>query len=85
MLTARRDRAATALAAAARLLDTLGPEQVLARGYAYVTSGGHVVSSASAARTKAALTLRFADGTVDVTTAAARPERRAVPAQGSLL
>ncbi len=73
LLAARRDRAAVQLAAAARLLGSLGPEQVLARGYAYVTCGAHVVTTAAAARSHAALTLRFADGEVGVTPAAARP------------
>ena len=77
LLAARRDRALAALAATARLLGTLGPEQVLARGYAYVTAKGHVVPSAAAARTQPALTLRFADGSVEVTTA--------IPRQGRLL
>ena len=66
LLTGRRDRAAAALAGTARVLATLGPEQVLARGYAYVTSDGHVVPTAAAARTRPALTLRFADGAVEV-------------------
>ncbi len=63
-----------------RLLASLGPEQVLARGYAYVTSGGHVVSTAAAARARAGLTLRFADGSVDVTTGTPGPRRPAAPA-----
>ncbi len=66
LLVIRRDRAADRLAATARVLASLGPEQVLARGYAYVTAGGQVVSLAAEAVTKPALTLRFADGTVEV-------------------
>ncbi len=85
LLAARRERAATQLAAAARLLGSLGPEQVLARGYAYVTSGSEVVSRAATARTKAALTLRFADGAVEVTTAARRETRPPPPVQERLL
>jgi len=68
VLTMRRDAASAALAGAARLLGSLGPEQVLARGYAYVTSGGHVVPTAADARARSGLTLRFGDGSVDVTT-----------------
>ena len=78
LLGGRRDRAAAALVSAARLLDTLGPDNVLRRGYAYVTTrDGHVVGRASDARARVALTLRFEDGRVDVTTA--------IPAQGRLL
>jgi exodeoxyribonuclease VII large subunit len=70
LLTSRRDRAGAALASAARLLDTLGPNNVLKRGYAYVTTrDGHVVGRASEAKAKVALRLTFDDGTVDVTTA----------------
>nr|WP_295660036.1 exodeoxyribonuclease VII large subunit [Polymorphobacter sp.] len=84
LLAARRDRAAAALASVTRLLETLGPNNVLKRGYAYVTTrDGHVVTSAGAARAKVALRLTFDDGTVEVTTGAAsagedRPERPAV-------
>ena len=70
-------RAATRFAATARLLESLSPLGVLSRGYAVVTTrDGHVVSSAAQAHATAALTLRFADAKVDVTTG--------VPAQGRL-
>ena len=86
VLTARRDGATARLGAAARLLGSLGPEQVLARGYAYVTArDGHVVPTAAAARGAAALTLRFADGSVDVTTGPVPAPRRAAPVQERLL
>jgi exodeoxyribonuclease VII large subunit len=85
LLSGRRERAAVQLGAAARLLGSLGPEQVLARGYAYVTSGGHVVPSAAAARGRPALTLRFADGSVEVTTGSVAAPRRAPPVQERLL
>ncbi len=78
LLTMRRDRAGAALAAAGRLLETLGPNNVLKRGYAYVTTrDGHVVTGAGEARARVALRLTFDDGTVDVTTQ--------LPAQGRLL
>ncbi|QYE36075.1 exodeoxyribonuclease VII large subunit [Polymorphobacter sp. PAMC 29334] len=74
LLGVRRDRAVAALGSAARLLETLGPNNVLKRGYAYVTTrDGHVITSAGAARAKVALRLTFDDGTVDVTTGAASP------------
>ena len=60
------------LEALARTLATLGPSQVLARGYAVVRDGGGaVVTSAGAAGAAAALELEFADGRVR-----AQPERR---------
>ena len=63
-------RARVSLAAAARLLDTLGPNNILDRGYAYVTSrDGHVVADTLAAKARVSLTLTFRDGSVDVTTA----------------
>ena len=91
VLTMRRDAASAALAGAARLLGSLGPEQVLARGYAYVTSGDHVVPTAADARARSGLTLRFGDGSVDVTTTVTTgtPRRTATaatsPAQERLL
>ena len=74
------------LEALARTLATLGPAQVLARGYAIVRDpGGAVVTSAATAGAAAALELEFADGRLR-----ARPERRegrakgAPPKQGTL-
>jgi exodeoxyribonuclease VII large subunit len=76
------------LEALARTLGTLGPAQVLARGYAVVRDqGGAVVTSAATAGEAAALELEFANGRVRV-----RPERRSAkrdregaPGQGRLL
>ena len=74
LLAMRRDRAAAALGSAARLLETLGPNNVLKRGYAYVTTrDGHVVPRASEARERVYLRLTFDDGTVDVTIGPAAP------------
>jgi exodeoxyribonuclease VII large subunit len=95
-LAARRDRleqverrltrdARDRLEALGRTLGTLGPQAVLARGYAVVRDGrGAVLTRATAARDAAALELEFADGRVK-----ARPERRGRrgdggPQQGSL-
>ena len=61
-----------ALDALARTLATLGPQSVLARGYAVVRDGsGTVLTGAAEARQATALDIEFADGRV-----AARPERR---------
>lgn len=67
MLEQRRARAQDQLAALSRLLDSAHPNQPLARGYAWVEGrvSGKVVGSAEVARAAGALTLHFADGTVD--------------------
>jgi len=74
------------LAALSRTLATLGPAQVLARGYAIVRDPtGAVVTRATAAGEAGALEIEFADGRVKV-----RTERRTgrrdsgTPAQGRL-
>jgi exodeoxyribonuclease VII large subunit len=70
-------RAAARNDAAARLLGSLGPEQVLARGYALVIAGdGRLVASAGVAAAQSRLTIRFADGETPVTPG--------TPAQGRL-
>ncbi len=68
-----RDRAR--LDAAWRLAGSLNSDRVLERGYARVTArvGGATLSNADAARSAAALTLRFADGTLDVRVERATP------------
>ncbi|WP_426168719.1 exodeoxyribonuclease VII large subunit [Sandarakinorhabdus sp. DWP1-3-1] len=72
----RADRAR--LDQAGRLLGSLGPDQVLARGYALVLSPtGRLVPSAAAAAAETRLTIRFADGETRVTTG--------TPVQGRLL
>lgn len=78
LLVNTRVRSATRLAAAARLLGTLGPQQVMARGYAIVLRGDRTpVTDAAAARGEPVLTLGFQDGEVAVSTN--------LPRQGRLL
>jgi exodeoxyribonuclease VII large subunit len=78
LLTTRLARADARLNEAARLLASLGPDQVLARGYAIVRGpDGHVVASAAAAAAQQNLTIRFADGETPVFT-------KLPSAQGSL-
>jgi exodeoxyribonuclease VII large subunit len=74
-LTQRRER----LAAVARLAEQLHPDRPLQRGYVRVmTPQGATVTTSAAARREPALTLKFGDGSVDVTPiGAARPPRAA--------
>jgi exodeoxyribonuclease VII large subunit len=71
-----------------RLARSLDPRRPLSRGYAWVTArpGGTVLTEAAAARSAGALTLQFADGTVDarVERAPPRPYDKAKPAQPTL-
>ncbi len=94
MATARR--LADAAAAAARqgqLIETLGPSQVLSRGYAIVRAQatGRVLPSCAEAAEHQALELQFADGRLRVLRAEParrarhRPEGRSEPTQESLL
>lgn len=71
-----------ALGGLVRLLISLDPRALLARGYAMVRSEDDaLVTTAAAARRLAAMQLVFADGTVRVSTAgSANPARRAPPA-----
>jgi exodeoxyribonuclease VII large subunit len=74
----RLQRATARLGEAGRMLASLGPEQVLARGYAIVRRpDGHVIASAAAAAGEQRLTIRFADGDTPVFT-------KPPPPQGSL-
>ena len=72
-----------------RLLDSLSPAAPLKRGYVRVDArpGGGVVASAAEARRAGALTLHFADGTVDarVERSGAKTYAPAQPEQPSLL
>jgi exodeoxyribonuclease VII large subunit len=91
LLADRLARARERLHAAWRLAQSVNPETLLARGYAWVESrpGGQVVTSAAAARTSTGLRLHFADGVVDarVDRPASRKAGDPPPAaaQGSLL
>ena len=68
LLTTATARARARIDQAARLLASLGPDQVLARGYALVlASDGSLVASAKAATRQSRLTIRFADGETAVT------------------
>jgi exodeoxyribonuclease VII large subunit len=78
LLAARLASAGGRLNEASRLLASLGPDQVLARGYAIVRGrDGHVVASAAVAATQQSLTIRFGDGETPVFT-------KSPSAQGSL-
>ena len=69
-----------------RVAASLNPDLVLKRGYARVEKrGGGTVSNAAAARAAGAVSIRFADGTVDARVERATPKRDAPPSQGSLL
>ncbi|WP_026046408.1 exodeoxyribonuclease VII large subunit [Sphingomonas sp. PAMC 26621] len=61
------ERARDRTAAAWRLVQSLGPNSILDRGYAFVSArvGGAVVGSAAAARAAGGVTLHFRDGEVD--------------------
>lgn len=63
-----------------RLRRSLDPEAPLARGYVLVTDrDGHLIKDKATAAQRAALTLKFADGTLDVSTSSAPPPPRAAP------
>nr|WP_310524900.1 exodeoxyribonuclease VII large subunit [Polymorphobacter sp.] len=69
LVTNATARAQARLDQAGRLLGSLGPDQVLARGYALVLApSGRLVGSAAAAKAETRLTIRFADGETPVTT-----------------
>jgi exodeoxyribonuclease VII large subunit len=88
LLRAKLDRATDRLQAVWRLAQSVNPENLLARGYAWVEGrGGKVVASAAGARAAVALTLHFADGTVDarVERATSGGKREELPSQPSLL
>ncbi len=98
-LTRRFDRSRAALEGQTRLLDSLGYERVLDRGYALVRDGrsGRPITGASKVKTGRTLGLQFSDGTVPVVpqgeafgtaALAARKKRKKGPAgddQGQLL
>jgi len=73
------ERSKATLTATWRLVESLGPNAILDRGYAFVSArpSGAVVGSASAARAASAVTLHFRDGEVD-----AKVERSGTKAYG---
>lgn len=78
LLSTRLAGASSRLNEAARMLASLGPEQVLARGYAIVRGpDGHVIASAAEAAAQQRLTIRFGDGETPVFL-------KSPPVQGSL-
>ncbi len=75
LLESRIAGVAARLEQSGRMLESLGPAQVLARGYAIVTGAdGHVVVSAAAAAKQPRLTIRFGDGETPVFTHAPSPQ-----------
>ena len=86
LLTRRWDRDRAQLEGLGRLLDSLDPRALLARGYAMVRdTGGAIVTSAASARGAGSLRLQFADGELPVQVgegdgASARPPRKPAPA-----
>ena len=77
LVESRLAAASARLGQAGRMLDSLGPQQVLARGYAIVIGqDGHVVASASAAAPQPRLTIRFVDGETPVFTTPNPPQGR---------
>jgi exodeoxyribonuclease VII large subunit len=83
------ERARDRLAATWRLVESLGPNAILDRGYAFVSArpSGAVVGSADAARAAATVTLHFRDGQVDakVERAGSKAYGAAKPEQPTLL
>ena len=84
LLQRRIDSGRARLDGLVRLLESLDPRALLARGYAMVRGDdGVLVTSAAAARRAAALRLIFADGEIGVSTAGpATPARRTTPRPG---
>ncbi|WP_404366408.1 exodeoxyribonuclease VII large subunit [Sphingomonas sp. MMS24-J45] len=75
------ERAKDRVAATWRLVESLGPNAILDRGYAFVSarSSGAVVGSAEAARAAGAVTLHFRDGEVDAKVERSGPKAYAAP------
>jgi len=63
LLRSKQEAAAARLASAGRLLGSLGPAQVLGRGYALVLGAdGHLVTTSAQAGAQPRLTIRLSDG-----------------------
>ena len=76
------ERARDRTTAAWRLVQSLGPNSILDRGYAFVSTRGAtaaVVGSAAAARAAGAVTLHFRDGEVDAKVERSGPKPYAGP------
>ena len=75
LIESRLATASARLEQAGRMLASLGPEQVLARGYAIVTGpDGHVIAAAAQAAAQPRLTIRFGDGETPVFTKPPLPQ-----------
>ena len=81
LLQRRQGDAAQRLAAVTRVMASLNPDNVLARGYVRVTAEGRTLVDAGAAGRAARLTLHFRDGLVEVAPVDAPPPRPAKPAR----
>jgi len=81
LLRRRQGDAAQRLAAVTRVMASLNPDNVLARGYVRVTAEGRTLVDAGAAGRAARLTLHFRDGLVEVAPVDAAPPRPAKPAR----
>jgi len=81
LLQRRQGDAAQRLAAVTRVMASLNPDNVLARGYVRVTAEGRTLVDAGAAGRAARLTLHFRDGLVEVAPVDAAPPRPAKPAR----
>ena len=83
VLRHRAERAQDRLNAAMRLMTSLNPDAVLGRGYVRVMDGsGRTITNRADAAKEAALSLKFRDGTLDVTPAGTKPARkRSAPAK----
>ena len=75
--TSRIERHADRLSATARQLEILSYKATLSRGYAVVRDGDALVTNTLGARNAAALSIEFADGTVEIGANAATPKKTA--------
>ncbi|WP_065329868.1 exodeoxyribonuclease VII large subunit [Tritonibacter mobilis] len=75
--TSRIERHADRLSATARQLEILSYKATLSRGYAVVRDGDALITNTLGARNAAALSIEFADGTVEIGANAATPKKTA--------
>ena len=75
--TSRIERQKDRLSATARQLEILSYKATLSRGYAVVRDGDALVTNTADARAAAALSIEFADGTVEIGASAAAPKKTA--------